>query len=215
MLSYSIIDLDITDFRLYDGTIGVNVSGGVDSTLLLYVLMKYSKNKIHAFTISSDEKFRINSKTAVDVINRCIDLTGNFNVEHHIIYQPTQNVENLHRLAKEFLVTGRIDFVYTGVTANPPIEVCNTFNEERISIRDYEIKKPTVFEEEKYYNPWANLHKKQICQLYQQLNILESLFPLTRSCEYYKKYVGQQISSNYHCGVCWWCQERLWGFGKL
>ena len=36
------------------------------------------------------------------------------------------------------------------------------------------------------------------------------LFPVTRSCELKGKleYYG-------HCGKCWWCEERQWGFDQL
>ena len=213
-MTYDTLDVNGLDFRLYHGDLGVNLSGGVDSSLLLYILMKFSKNKIHAFTISSDEKYRINSKTSVDVINRCIDLTGNFNISHHTLYQPLQNVDNLHYLPKQFLTDCRIDMMYTGITANPPIEVCNTFADDRIESRDFEISKQTVFEKERYYNPWANYHKQIIRDIYKHFEILDSLFPLTRSCEYYRTDT-HDIAVNYHCGQCWWCQERLWGFGRL
>lgn len=215
MIEYSTIDLGLINFRLYNCAIGINVSGGIDSALLLFLLMKHSRQRIHAFTISSEEKFRINSRTAVDVINRCIDLTGNFNIEHHTIYQQTQNESNLHRLPKEFLVTNKVGMIYTGITANPPDDVCKAFNTERIEDRDYELEKPTVFEYERYYNPFGKIHKQQVFELYKKFDLLDTLFPVTRSCEYIKIDNSKVVATNYHCGNCWWCQERLWGFGRL
>ena len=60
------------------------------------------------------------------------------------------------------------------------------------------------------YSPFVNKDKKTIFQIYQDLNLLETLFPLTRSCETtrLKNFRG-------HCGECWWCKERMWGFGRV
>jgi len=41
--------------------------------------------------------------------------------------------------------------------------------------------------------------------------LLDSLFPITRTCE--ENAYDPTIVP--HCGECVWCQERLWGFGKL
>lgn len=214
MIPYSVINDMPVELRIYEGTIGINVSGGVDSALLLYLLMKYSSSKIHAFTVASEKKFRLNSIVAVNVINKCIDLTNNLNIEHHTIYHTIQNEVLLHKLPRLFLKNNAIDMVYTGVTSNPPKDVCDTFDEERVSIRDYELVKDVVFDNDRYYNPWANCHKQDIANMYEQFGLLATLFPITRSCEYVNT-DNISVSHDYHCGKCWWCQERMWGFGRL
>lgn len=214
-LPYTTIENLPIEFRIYDGPIGINVSGGVDSSLILYLLMKFSTSKIYAFTIASEQKFRLNSKIAVNVINRCIDLTNNLNIEHATIYTTEQNETILHSLPKLFLKDNKINIVYTGVTANPPIDICSTFNEARVEIRDYEIEKPILYDNGMYYNPWSNHHKQDIAMMYEHFDLLNTLFPVTRSCEYINSTPGTSIDENYHCGKCWWCQERMWGFGRL
>ena len=44
--------------------------------------------------------------------------------------------------------------------------------------------------------------------MYTELGIMDSLFTVTRSCESVTLTEG-------HCGECWWCQERMWGFNRL
>lgn len=56
------------------------------------------------------------------------------------------------------------------------------------------------------YTPFHRIDKKVIAGMYEELNLLETLFPLTRSCENNNLLEG-------HCGECWWCEERLWAFG--
>ena len=73
--------------------------------------------------------------------------------------------------------------------------------------RDPAEIRPTLVDN--YYMPWTNIDKKKIYQIYKDYNLLESLFPLTRSCE-----TLEEVKEP-HCGNCWWCHERQWAFGKL
>ena len=57
--------------------------------------------------------------------------------------------------------------------------------------------------------PFLGMDKKDIARLYEEEGILDDLFPLTRSCE-------NDDTLDYHCGFCWWCDERKWAFnGRL
>ena len=118
------------DFNLeiFKGPVGISCSGGADSSLLLYLLMKYSKEKIHIFTTVSNFKQRKTSQVILNVINQCIKLTGNINIEHHLHYCEEQNIKNLFSICKEWLSNDYIKVMYTGITNNPPIEVLNSFN---------------------------------------------------------------------------------------
>jgi tRNA(Ile)-lysidine synthase TilS/MesJ len=50
------------NLELLEGPIGISCSGGADSSLLLYLLMKHSKEKIHIFTSVSNFKQRKHHK---------------------------------------------------------------------------------------------------------------------------------------------------------
>jgi len=50
--------------------------------------------------------------------------------------------------------------------------------------------------------------------MYTELDVMDSLFPVTRSCEW-KESMGGDDPGLEHCGTCWWCEERLWAFNKL
>ena len=63
-----------------------------------------------------------------------------------------------------------------------------------------------------YIFTFRKTDKKGIAALYDLLNVRKTLFPLTRSCE------GTAKETNffdYQCGKCWWCKERIYGFGSL
>ena len=51
------IDCAGTNLDIYDN-VGIMVSGGVDSAILLYYLMKHSNETIHIYTLGSNLKYR-------------------------------------------------------------------------------------------------------------------------------------------------------------
>ena len=115
---------------------------------------------------------------------------------------------------------------FTGVTANPPTHLTQFYQDYLPEIYggDYQapelqVRTPNEIRDEYgigghnriWWQPWTNWHKQDLAELYNNLDIMNTLFPLTRSCEG----MGSEILARKHCGECWWCQERLWGFGRL
>jgi 7-cyano-7-deazaguanine synthase in queuosine biosynthesis len=198
---------------LIDGKVGLNMSGGTDSSLLLYILLANKKETLEVFTLASDLKGRTSAKIAANVIDKCIELTGNNNINHHVVYVDMQDDGNLFRLPREMISEKRITMMYTGVTANPPKEIADNFltpidNSEQNS-RDPLTHRPIIIGD--WCCPFFNIDKLKIAEMYESLGLLETLFPLTRSCEL------ENPPSNFlgHCNNCWWCHEREWGFGKV
>ena len=116
---------------------------------------------------------------------------------------------------------------FTGVTANPPTHLTQFYQDYLPEVYggDYQapelqVRTPDKIRQEydkssstnrMWWQPWTNWHKQDLAELYNNLAIMDTLFPLTRSCEG----MGSEILARKHCGECWWCQERLWGFGRL
>jgi hypothetical protein len=106
------------------------------------------------------------------------------------------------------------DRIYIGLTAAPPLEVSSKFTglevHQRINSvdRDPLVVRSNYLGENNYiYAPFFNIDKKKIRQIYDELGVIDTLFPLTRSCEDKEQTEG-------HCGKCWWCCERFWAFGR-
>lgn len=203
-----IVNICNVELEIFDKENGIVVSGGADSALLLYFLLKFSKNKIHIFTLCNKVKGTESPKCAIDVVFKCAELTGNYNLNHHISYISTNfSPEQLFSLPTKTITNG---LIYTGITANPPYNESKNFFENDLNYvleRDPSKFRPTLVEN--FYMPWTNIDKKKINEIYHHYNLLDSLFPLTRSCE------TLDTISEKHCGNCWWCHERQWGFGKL
>jgi 7-cyano-7-deazaguanine synthase in queuosine biosynthesis len=205
------IDLGLIELDIHDCPIGVSVSGGADSAILLYLLMKHATTPIHVITCSNQAKANLNPRHAFNVIERCIELTSNRNIKQHTYFVETQTRDNLIAGMMELIDNKTVDIMYTGFTANPPLEVTEKFilplPVDTGSRRDPKTVRP-VYSWPTVYTPFTNLSKQQICDLYKSEGVLESLFPITRSCENPTYKTG-------HCGECWWCEERKWGFGYL
>lgn len=209
MMNTTTINFNNISLDIHPGPIGISVSGGADSAILLYILMKYSLDPIHVFSCSSKEKNRISPHVALDVIDKCIDLTKNSNVNHHIYFVDKQTLSSWMAGLILYVNNKLVEIMYTGVTSMPPQEVTESFGvsnglEDKRSPKDIR----PLYYPNKIYTPFFNIDKRQICELYKELGVLDELYPVTRSCE-------NLYFTSGHCGQCWWCKERLWGFGYL
>ena len=205
--------MNLDEIPVYDKPVGVMVSGGADSALLLYILLQKYQSTIQIFTIANHKKFNYNAKAAIDVISKCIELTKNNNVEHHIFHRFIQQDSDFEDIPKLYQERNLVNKVFHGITANPPTEIVNTFPDEQ-SVNDIRLRNPDIIKDEcpkdsHFILPWVNINKKDIYYHYKNLGLLESLYPITRSCESIID-LGPG-----HCGKCWWCYERQWAFGKL
>jgi 7-cyano-7-deazaguanine synthase in queuosine biosynthesis len=209
--------------------IGVWLSGGADSAAMCYLLAKQIKEnnlpvKLVTLTVDYKRPFQNIACKVRDKIIELLDCEDVF-LEHHV-YNPPEGItwtpeelkEQFHIRNIENFRNNRVHMLYSAITTNPPRDVQETFNEgikedvERV--RGENVEKETIRYFEKdggeflEIKPFFKINKKMVFELYKENNLLDTLFPLTRSCEKLNTYIG-------HCGRCWWCQERQWAFGRL
>jgi hypothetical protein len=201
--------------------IGIKISGGADSAMICYLLSKYKVTErpeitIHPITAVNILKpyQLIFSKKVIEFCEKEFDIK----FSEHIYCDPAMEGPEIQtaqdKLLNDAYYSGTIDCHFTGITCNPPITVCNSFSEPIVDERDFERDRTeelkSVMPRPNCYRPFANLDKKGIAELYNHFNLMDTLFPITKSCEA-KTYDW----STPHCGKCWFCHERHWGFGKL
>jgi 7-cyano-7-deazaguanine synthase in queuosine biosynthesis len=208
------IQINNLDFDLHDGPVGIAHSGGADSAIMLYVLMKYITGPIHVYTCANSLKQRVNPRIALDVIGKLLDITDRRDVYHHTFFTKRQTFNTLFDPLNEFVKAGHVNMMYTAGTALPPDSVLwdkTVFSSDNglYDKRNPNIKKPVYNGATKqFYGPWWNMDKKFVKEVYDQFGMTEILYPITRSCE-------EPTLTSGHCGKCWWCEERIWAFGKL
>jgi len=211
--------------------IGIKASGGLDSTILSYMLALYKRDKrpdidiIPCTLIQNTKPFQwMYSSMSLQRIEELVGIkfgTHYFNMVHTHLIQEGQDA-----LMNELYEDEILECHYYGVTLNPPLDafsIQDGADPERFPLPDNE--KHPVLMGKTNFQPFANIDKKGIYELYNSLGVLDNLFSLTHSCEMTHSYternapvgVLMQLDLSKHCGKddCWWCQERLWGFGRL
>ena len=104
-----------------------------------------------------------------------------------------------------------------GMTRNPPSDEMKKlgFFDKGERRRDKELPKVIEWRQNKehpplsIYQPYANVDKKFVAGVFQDHNLMETLYPLTRSC------VGtarQTDNFKHVCNECFWCAEKAWAF---
>jgi hypothetical protein len=214
--------------------IGIKMSGGTDSSIIAYMLSLYKKKyrpdlNLHVITMDHPLKaFQV--KFAKQVMS-WLENEFDFKFSSHTTGVGTANGhyadEQLVLLEKSYR-DNQLDAHLMGQTTNPIdyqenpklVELWDWRSEER----DIEMKgklEGTSFVNSEYeewqkqdiihrgHYPLLHVDKKTVAELYSHFDIIDTLFPLTRSCE-------QETSDfSQHCGDCWWCAERQYGFGRL
>jgi 7-cyano-7-deazaguanine synthase in queuosine biosynthesis len=141
---------------------------------------------------------------------------------HFTYYRPSQNVSQSHEMEPKLFKLGLIDIIMAGKTANPPPNFEDLL-EGRDETRDdgkrnsNEIVYGKQYESEDkdkkmaWYIPFTNVDKRFIRDQYIKFDLMDTLYPATRSCEHC---LQTHQEWNGPCKQCWWCKERYWAFGK-
>lgn len=202
-------------------TIGMWMSGGADSSMLAWCLAKFIKDNNLDIKIQplSVRRGRPNNPIYAGNVIDFIEEDLNFKFNDHIVYYPPKNdphqmeIQEFMDRDEENFNTNLIQIMYSGITCNPP-ENDTSISKNKERKRDESSVKPYFleFHSGAFINPWSNINKKYLAKIYDYFNLTDKLFPLTYSCE------GAAEDTNthtQHCGKCWWCEERMWAFGRL
>jgi len=200
--------------------IGLKISGGADSAIVGYILSKYVVDErpdivIVPITVDQEGKaFQI--IFAKRIIEFYKSIFGNIYTEHKTMVSPLPENENYikvqEELTKKLYAENEIQFHFAGITLNPP-EGSIPFFIYELGWQDPPDRVRTDTFKNVYQDnrclPLINFDKKDVAELYNYFDVIDTLFPLTRSCEMYTDDFSE------HCDNCWFCAERKWGFNKL
>lgn len=172
--------------------IGVLVSGGLDSAILYYLLLKLNMEnnyfQITPYTILRKEGSK---NYAIKVINHIHNLLNLNSIELNLVGNNTlPEVQQVDSGVKDILQKN--DFAFVGIIEARP--------EHSIGWQRFKFY-PT----QRIKYPLLNLQKSHIVDLIYQNN-LESILSVTHSCA---------IDELVPCGYCNGCNERSWGFKEM
>lgn len=214
---------------LHNKAISVFLSGGPDSAITTYMVIKSIKDlgfNNPVYPITSEFMARpYNIKYAWNVLRKIEELLD-FKFERHLIFPMPNHTQKITDDDKKDIMSDyiknyfqRYDLwaCFNGLTANPPANaiIDTEFAQrqiERENISDVLEKLSHMFMQ----YPFLFAHKQITAYFFKKFDLLESLFPITRSCEaeleethYFTKTCFDVRKKE---ELCWWCQERKWGF---
>jgi len=173
--------------------IGVLVSGGMDSALLYYLLVKLNAEQGFTHTIIPYTILRKDGSPqyAQDIINYVHDLFGIPHVATQVVGDPTLP-ENLQVESGCTDVLKKSNIIYLGLI-------------EELEIHTIGWRPPIKWKEtENRLYPFKDLNKSHIVDLIFQFK-QEKLFELSHTCN----------MPGPRCGACNGCNERSWGFKQM
>ena len=211
--------------------VGVMMSGGADSALLLYLYAKYMKeerNDISIIPVIIDTWERPNYVTFSEKIIAFVEKELLVKIQKMQVSDPVflknklQTEENLLKYCYESNI---IECHVNGITNAPPIEeLPYPYNmtleyDPAKPMRQYwntlrlskELKPELEYMSESkqvFVTPIFNINKKSIVEIYKKFNLFETLWYLTSGCDNRTTY--EEVA----CEKCFFCHERKWSTGS-
>lgn len=208
--------------------IAIKLSGGCDSSLVYYALCKKFAQRddvnIIVITLNTDKKsFYI--PYSQKIINIVKQLTGKEplakitkSVDHSLDNYVNGQDELARKVEKEYSPV----HLYTGLTMNPPHDDMVQFFKDNhkdynldlnrvlhsLNSRDKERDYTRYPSDDYIINPFGESNKRFVADAYKHYGMMDILYPYTRSCESFS-------TEEKHCGHCFFCAERIWGFKRL
>jgi 7-cyano-7-deazaguanine synthase in queuosine biosynthesis len=182
--------------------VGLFISGGLDSSLMLYLITKEikEKNSNVEFITYTVEQHSKNTKQHVNAIIKVVEKLNGVKIENvevgkqdyaHPDFEVMYGV--LDALNRERFTDKMIDMIYLAATCVP---------DDLKNVNGVPKRHAQSFF--KVSQPWGELSKDHIVNYILQNNLTD-LIKTTHSCT---------VLGNSHCGECWNCKERIWAFEK-
>jgi 7-cyano-7-deazaguanine synthase in queuosine biosynthesis len=198
--------VNLVDVNLYEGKKAVMLSGGTDSALLAFMLLKNTDEEIHFITFVTEKRKALEKSITDGILDFIKTKLPEAKFTHEYIDLGHMNNDDAWPILKSKMEAGEFDTLYRGTSAIPQ-DFLNrpdkpTDNRPPLVERTEEM----IHEGYRLYSPFINIHKRKIAELYEAVGALE-LIPLTRSCS--AKFGLDEDP----CMVCYHCKVREWAFG--
>lgn len=192
-----------------------NATKDADAAVNIYKWMKseFPNNKIRDIEI-----YEFNDRTEDFVSFRTIDKTikryPQFKGMRRTQVSKIIQIDTISwNIMKRFPGAVRLD----GMTRNPPTIEMKKYNFYEKAERRRDQERPLINEYRAngkdlhfyIYQAYINVDKKFVAGVYKDNNLMETLFPLTRSCIGTAK---QTDNFTRECRQCFWCHEKKWAF---
>lgn len=205
--------------RFRNKTIGLSMSGGMDSTMLCILLARTIESKGLNTVIQPyngyDTWAPLDSAGLPAIMNRIREdfptvkikwpISAVFNTGGDKVKDKNTYITPLVRSLTKHRV---IHKVISGISMGPPMEDQLKFNVKDAHCAIQRLPGYRLWNEVEEapdnLAPYKHVDKRFIVQCYKDFGY-EDLIPMTQSCTHPKG----------NCGVCWWCEERKWALDQV
>lgn len=220
-------------FEYPNGTIFVALSGGLDSTVLIYLICKYItdlklENQICLIPIHSVSKQLYNSlEPTQEILDDVLQKYPNVNISDLEVYFYDRNHDMRKNDAMDVFYQNLFkkyskNMVATALTGLPkealswPVSADNLISRvNKIDPNALATDKANANFDRKgvhLYQPFMNNDKKMMASLFNYLNLPKEYIKKTWSCTMF----GEDTKNfTEPCGSCYHCWEKKWAFGEF
>jgi len=209
--------------------IGIGMSGGLDSSLLLWLLAHHINENdldvtIYVWSCCHEEKSwqHLYAAKAREFV---MNAFPNVKFGEHMVRMTTAKdyIDNGTRLSWDMVAKYNITALFNGVTVNPPEEIGAPLWRKRwkrrAERRDWDNRQWWIDERSECrcdyhteYLPFIHSDKRIVLAFYKKYGLLASLGALTRSCE---GWIEETENFTKECKGCWWCIEKEWATAEI
>jgi disulfide oxidoreductase YuzD len=196
--------------------IGLKISGGADSAIVCFMLAKYIMEErpditLHPVTGIADNKL-YQQKYADSVLRKVEELTGIvFGKHQYKDVTASRYILDQEDFLKSLYEQELFNLHFAGITANPSEDDAPQLYTS-INAMPTDDRSKQLIKKDNYRLPLINIDKRGVAEHYTRLGVMDTLFPVTRSCE--ARVTDSEYNIDKHCEVCWFCKERYWGFNR-
>lgn len=199
----------------------IKLSGGADSALALFLTCKKITEEeldidyiLPVTTINRSKPF--NFYYATQVLDWMEEQFPNIKILPMEVSEAKTNDDYIDAqkfLTHKMISEDRFDVIINGITLTPKGDDFNSPHNGPYEERTIEKlgAKKEIFSTKSgvwFITPFWDKDKRDLANIYEENKLIDTLFPLTRSCEGFD-------DMQKHCGKCWHCTEREWAFGRL
>jgi 7-cyano-7-deazaguanine synthase in queuosine biosynthesis len=176
--------------------IGVMLSGGMDSALMLYLILK-EKPPDAKLTVFNVPNAKDNARYFSTKIIAFLENKFNYSIPIQHLGDTTLPHDKIINYPGKYILENKlVDILYVGINQNPPV---------KFPISGPWRRNPANPIPNNLAFPFIDLYKTHILEIYKQFNMLE-LADITHSCT-------ENIGAR--CNSCFQCYERAWAYKEL
>jgi len=198
-------------------TIALSMSGGVDSTMLCFLMAKSIRRNSLNSTIQPYNGFDSwapnDSQKLPSIIQYIKEKFPTVKINDPLMIRFNTNGDQINDknsyiqpFIENLIENKTVDIVMNGISKGPSIPVQKTFGESLpFKRRPGKHLWDEVERADSLTSPFKSIDKRFIVQCYKDFKC-EDLLDLTHSCTHPVKQ---------SCGECWWCKERKWAINEV